>query len=596
VWSAINGFEGGKAKETSANWSLPDYAARRIEPDRYPLLIFDQFEEILRLDPNDVDHKRFEFFTQVGELLRDSRVWALFVLREDFVTQCDPYVRMLPTHMQNRYRLSMLDKANARTAILKTADSGGRTFTEAALNKLVDDLAAGTDFVEPVQMQVACHNLCEKVPAGAPPIEVAVIEELGDVTKALRLFYENNIGDIVKKTGVSELRLREWCEHALIINETIRSQVLYDKDAPDALPESAVAGLESCYVIRKENRRGLDWYELSHDRLIRPIQRSNAEWWKRQPPLLLAAKGWEKSKFSNSYLYSGDHLKEVLTATQGKEPDPLVRRFLNACEAAEEDQRKEERSAQELKRWVAAMGVLVGLVVGPTIVTMGALHRLLPPEEWFFYLGRIAALSLAGGTVARAMFHWFQFRSERAAILRKITRKFRMDPSLDALAVYSPAGGRTGFAAPGVTARLSVNSLDPDRLRTLQFAALWVFLVIGSQDGVYQTSELRSLRLSLRKASRTNHRVGLVFRNVSREWSRWLGEFLVDERSARDGLADVACSQSSSRKKRTCSGDSLSTSLAPSCAAGNRVSPPSTRNPNKCCRAFTACWLEMTFP
>jgi hypothetical protein len=215
-----------------------------------------------------------------------------------------------------------------------------------------------------------------------------------------------------------------------------------------------VEGLEACYIIRKENRRGLNWYELSHDRLIRPIQRSNADWWHNQPPLLLAAKGWEDNKYSSSYLYSGEQLSEVLATTQGKELDPLVRRFLNACEVAEEDQRKEERSAQELKRWVAAMGVLVGLVVGPTIVTMGALHRLLPQAEWISYLKRIAGLSLAGGVVARVMFHWLQFRSGRAAVLRKVTRKFRLDPSLDALASYSPVGGSAGPAAPAGMARL----------------------------------------------------------------------------------------------------------------------------------------------
>jgi hypothetical protein len=59
------------------------------------VLIFDQFEEVLTLDPHDRAAK-LGFFAALGEALRSPRIWALFVMREEFVASLTPYVRALP--------------------------------------------------------------------------------------------------------------------------------------------------------------------------------------------------------------------------------------------------------------------------------------------------------------------------------------------------------------------------------------------------------------------------------------------------------------------------------------------------------------------
>ena len=68
-----------------------------------------------RADPLAVEAKR-EFFDQLGELLRNPRVWALFVLREDYLVALDPYALQVPTHLENRYRIDFLGLAAARSA------------------------------------------------------------------------------------------------------------------------------------------------------------------------------------------------------------------------------------------------------------------------------------------------------------------------------------------------------------------------------------------------------------------------------------------------------------------------------------------------
>jgi hypothetical protein len=57
------------------------------------------------------------FFAQLGDALEESRRWALFVVREDYVAALDPYLRLLPTRLATTYRLDLL------TAVTEVPDS-----------------------------------------------------------------------------------------------------------------------------------------------------------------------------------------------------------------------------------------------------------------------------------------------------------------------------------------------------------------------------------------------------------------------------------------------------------------------------------------
>jgi hypothetical protein len=79
-------------------------------------LIFDQFEEILTVDPLARQAKE-EFFTQLGGLLLRRDVWALFMIREDYLAPLDLYRPLLPTQLRSRFRLDLLGLDAAREAI-----------------------------------------------------------------------------------------------------------------------------------------------------------------------------------------------------------------------------------------------------------------------------------------------------------------------------------------------------------------------------------------------------------------------------------------------------------------------------------------------
>src|SRR5262249_24065049 len=132
------------------------------------LLIFDQFEEILTLDPTDRQEKE-QFFTVLGEALVNRQRWALFVMREEFIASLEPYRHLVPTGVSTTFRLDLLDTEAAVASIRGPALKLGVQFDLDAAEQLVNDLSRMRvqtidgqtvekigPYVEPVQLQVVC--------------------------------------------------------------------------------------------------------------------------------------------------------------------------------------------------------------------------------------------------------------------------------------------------------------------------------------------------------------------------------------------------------------------------------------------------------
>lgn len=265
------------------------HAAKAGEESAEEVLIFDQFEEILTLDPTDREAK-VEFFTQVGAALRDRQRWALFSMREEYRAALDPFLRLIPTGLSATFRLDLLEESGARRAIQQPARDADVEFTDEAAQKLVDDLRrlrvsnANADaeeilgpYVEPVQLQVVCRNLWEKLPEGTKQIDSSQIETVGQVNVALGNYYAASVGEAAK-SGVHEAVVRRWIGTTLITESNIRGQVLAEESESAGLNDAALKPLLNAYVVRAEQRRGVKWLELAHDRLIKPVQENNQKW------------------------------------------------------------------------------------------------------------------------------------------------------------------------------------------------------------------------------------------------------------------------------------------------------------------------------
>jgi hypothetical protein len=200
------------------------------------VLIFDQFEEVLTVDPNDLAGKQ-AFFEQVGALLRRAGFHAIFALRDEYVGALEPYRRRVPRGFDTHFRLDLLGEQAAREAIVGPTSDSTAPITKDAARVLVDDLRTmklrrGGQVVEelglhvePVQLQVVCFRLWEKH-RDAGQIDAGLVRgEAGDVNAALAGFYAEQIGRVCAQESISERRLRDWCELRLVTPQGMRGQL-----------------------------------------------------------------------------------------------------------------------------------------------------------------------------------------------------------------------------------------------------------------------------------------------------------------------------------------------------------------------------------
>jgi WD40 repeat protein len=356
-----------------AEADLASYLGRwTADDDLDPCLFFDQFEELFTLDPTDVDAKA-AFLTDLGVALRDRRRWALIAMREDFIAQLDPYLGLIPKRLASRYRLDLLGVDAATAAARLPAAELGVDFTPAAAHRLVDDLRAvrvqrGTTvsdelgpYVEPVQLQVVCRRLWASLDADAVAIQPEAVEAIGNVDDALADFYDDQVRSASGVAGVSEREIRAWVDEALLTEQGFRTEV---SDGPRTNSAGVLRALEDGHLIRAERRRGTQWYELAHDRLVPPIQTSNAAW--RQANLSTLqreAQTWDQRSRPAGLLMTGEVLLAA-TAWADAHPDELLavdRDYLQACQA-EERRAERERIAARRNRRLAILTSIIGVV------------------------------------------------------------------------------------------------------------------------------------------------------------------------------------------------------------------------------------------
>jgi hypothetical protein len=118
--------------EQLAGLTLREYLAQRSTQgaENGQVLIFDQFEEVLTLDPAD-EASRLAFFEQLGDALADEWLWALFAIREEYVAALEPYGYLVPSRFANTFRLALLGVEAVAEAIRGPAESRGVHSTRA---------------------------------------------------------------------------------------------------------------------------------------------------------------------------------------------------------------------------------------------------------------------------------------------------------------------------------------------------------------------------------------------------------------------------------------------------------------------------------
>lgn len=286
-----------------ARLSLLDYFSTRASTPGAPpsqVLIFDQFEEVLTQDRQDIAAKE-RFFSELGDLLRDSPIWAVFAIREEYLAALDPYSASVPTRFMHRFWLELLDLASAKLAIEGPAKEHNVSYAEGFADDLVKRLALGGSFVEPVQLQAVCHRLWPERD-GSNRISLPESRRSSIVDSALRDYYNDSLDRVCGQSLAVERQVREWIGERLISSSGARELVPVASVGPDITP-TLLEDLKLTFLIREEPRPRGAWIELAHDTLIKPVLASNEEWWNTHlSPQQKRARLWDRNGRADNLL------------------------------------------------------------------------------------------------------------------------------------------------------------------------------------------------------------------------------------------------------------------------------------------------------
>lgn len=380
------------------------------------VIIFDQFEELFTSYPERWRNRK-EFFELLNDALEDDPLLrVIFAIREDYIAQLDPFASLLPERLRIRYRLERLQKEAALLAIKEPLTKTKRSFAEGVAEKLVKELqkvriktAAGEtlliteEFVEPVQLQVTCQNLWQDLPPDIAVITQEHLQTYGNVNQALIEFYEKSIKKASQESSLKEDNLRRWFEHILITPEWTRGTVYRGREETGSIPNLAVDILDNLHIIKGIVRGGARWYELTHDRFIEAIHKSNQRW-RDSLPMAEKTKQFFETKatewarvgrFSDNLLNESelheaerwlesaktvdlDYSETLLAFIQTSRAEIEKQRATAARQQAEIERKrreKEARTARRFRRLAIALMMMSILAVGLTIITWNLLKR-----------------------------------------------------------------------------------------------------------------------------------------------------------------------------------------------------------------------------
>jgi conflict system STAND superfamily ATPase/WD40 domain-containing protein len=381
--------------------SLARYVEDRIQASNSPeagiVLIFDQFEQVLTADPVDIQQKT-DFFRDLGELLRNPQIWALFAIREDYLARMDAYARWLPTQLHNRFQLDLLNKSAASKAVIEPAKSKSCKFSEDGFERLFNDLALTKEqlpdgkpagriglYIEPMILQVVCFRLWEEMcegwernPEDDRVIGLSEVEAHAKPNQALQPYYDLSVGRAAKGDERLERQIRSWFGEKLITVRGFRSQVRAgEDDCPDT---EVLQDLISRHLIREDDRAGSKWYELVHDLLIPAVIGGNEQWFEEHLHWVqMRADLWRKQdRDKRRTLLLQDTELEMALDWAGRDdvtPTDDEQEFLDESEAQQEILDRDRKKQRLIRRISAVLAVAVVALVAAVWFAMNKKHQ-----------------------------------------------------------------------------------------------------------------------------------------------------------------------------------------------------------------------------
>jgi hypothetical protein len=255
-------------------------------PDRPLALVVDQFEDLFTTHSTQWE-QREAFLRELAECIAEPArgveerpVRLCIAVRDDALAELERYAGILPELLRVRLRLDPLRRPAAVEVLTHAA---GGVFSRPDAEKFAGDLAyrrvrafgkltlVPTEFIEPIQLQLACDEKWRRGGKAGP------LAKPRDPDEALIRYYDAAVARARVGWG-AEAKIRRFVGERLVTPEGTRAAAVRGKRSTGGLANKLVDRLERERILRAEERLGLRWYELAHDRLIEPVRMSNTTW------------------------------------------------------------------------------------------------------------------------------------------------------------------------------------------------------------------------------------------------------------------------------------------------------------------------------
>jgi transposase-like protein len=316
VLALLSSWASHPEPQSLSGLTISDFLGRRPErTDLYgdpvpTLAAIDQAEEIFHGSPI-LEKERKAFLDQLAYAVqKHPGLHVLLSLREEYLFLVLPHERRIGQGSRTRIHLRPLIPDQAMEAVQRPLLHTGRTITPAAADLLINDLRTVNfvneigetstiqlDTVEPIQLQVVCSALWESLPPEVTEITEDHVRLYAQVEEFLFAFYKRTIAEVAREHELPASELRFWMRNAFITEHGTRNAVYEGLTTTQGMLNAVARTLEDRHLLRAEQRRGIRWYELTHDRLIAPVTRSDSpESYLREARLALEERNWDGAR------------------------------------------------------------------------------------------------------------------------------------------------------------------------------------------------------------------------------------------------------------------------------------------------------------
>jgi tetratricopeptide (TPR) repeat protein len=254
------------------------------------LAAIDDFEELFTAFPAN-DGQREQLISELGEALRQTEdLHLLLIIREDHLPTLNRFMARLSPSQPTYRAISALNVKAAMEAVTGPLTRTSRKFAPGVAEALIERLRTlsytnrlhrtvvlKNDWIEPLDLQIACASLWSALPDDVEVITEKNLQTFGGPGQAAAEFYDDVVLKVSQwsQPAISETQLREWIESTFITERGTRGTVLRGITMTGDMPNSIAEAFVDSRILTAEYRNQSTWYQLAQDRLIEAVRNAN---------------------------------------------------------------------------------------------------------------------------------------------------------------------------------------------------------------------------------------------------------------------------------------------------------------------------------